>query len=70
MKDLVRWMNGTAGRTSRAVAGLALVVVGVTSNGPAGLALAFVGVVALVAGGAGLCLLAPFAHLTLREGTH
>lgn len=69
MGDLVRWMNGAAGRTSRAVAGLVLLVVGFAVSGPAGLALALVGIVALVAGGASLCLLAPFAHLPLREGT-
>jgi Protein of unknown function (DUF2892) len=69
MEHLVRWMNQTSGRVLRAGAGLALLVGGTALGGPTGIALAVVGLVALVAGGAGLCLLAPIAHLSLREGT-
>ena len=69
MEQLVRWMNGTSGRALRAGAGLALLAGGAVLGGPTGIAIAVVGLVALVAGGAGLCLLAPLAHLSVREGT-
>ena len=70
MESLVRWMNGTSGRALRAGAGLVLLAGGAALGGPTGIALAVVGLVALVAGGAGLCLLAPFGHLPLRAGSH
>ncbi len=69
MEHLVRWMNGTSGRALRAGAGLALLATGAVLGGPTGIVLAVVGLVALVAGGAGVCLLAPIGHLPLREGT-
>jgi len=48
---------------------VALLVGGAVLGGPGGIALAIVGLVALVAGGAGLCLLAPFGHLPMRTGS-
>ena len=69
MEHLVRWMNGTSGRALRAGTGVALLVGGAVLGGPGGIALAIVGLVALVAGGAGLCLLAPFGHLPMRTGS-
>lgn len=68
MEQLVRWMNGTAGRALRAAMGVALIAAGIAMSGPVGAVIGLVGVVALVAGGAGLCLLAPLAHLPLRDG--
>jgi hypothetical protein len=68
MEHLVRWMNGTSGRALRAGVGLALLAGGAVIGGPAGIVLAVVGLVALVAGGAGLCLLAPIGRLPLRVG--
>ncbi len=68
MDGFVRWMNGTAGRAARAVAGVIFIAAGVLTGGAAAVALGAVGAVALVAGGAGLCLLAPLSHLRLTEG--
>lgn len=68
MQSFVRWMNGTSGRVARAAAGVALIVAGLLTGGAGGVVLGAVGAVALVAGGAGLCLVAPLARLRLTEG--
>jgi hypothetical protein len=50
---MVRFMNGTAGRSVRVLAGVALIIAGLTTGGAGGLILAVVGVVPLAAGGPG-----------------
>ena len=65
---LVRWMNTTAGRTTRVLAGLLLIGAGVFIQG-AGWVLAGVGLVPLGAGLAGVCLLGPVFHAPLRTNT-
>ena len=64
--NLVKWMNATAGRATRVLAGIVLIAAGLTVGGVAGVALAVVGLVPLVAGLAGLCLLAPLMHVPPR----
>jgi Inner membrane protein YgaP-like, transmembrane domain len=61
-----RWMNGTAGRTARVIAGAALIALGALVGGAGGLTLAIVGLVPLVAGLAGVCLIAPLLRTSLR----
>jgi hypothetical protein len=68
MQGFVRWMNGSSGRVARAVAGVALIAVGIATSGAGGVALGAVGAVALTAGGTGMCFAAPLAHLRLTEG--
>ena len=63
---VVKLMNGTAGRSGRALAGLALIIAGITIGGTGGLVLAVIGVVPLAAGAAGVCLAAPLLHTPLR----
>lgn len=63
---VVKLMNGTAGRSGRVLAGLALIISGVTIGGTGGLVLAVIGVVPLAAGVAGVCLAAPLLHTPLR----
>jgi hypothetical protein len=63
---LVRFMNGAAGRSGRALAGLALIVAGIAVGGPGGLVFALVGVAALAAGTAGMCLVAPLLRAPVR----
>ena len=62
----VRFMNGTAGRSARVLAGLALIIGGIATGGTGGLVLAVIGVIPLAAGAAGACLAAPLAHAPLR----
>jgi hypothetical protein len=63
---IVRFMNGSAGRSVRVLAGVALIIAGITTGGAGGLILAVVGVVPLAAGGAGICLAAPLLRAPLR----
>jgi hypothetical protein len=62
----VRFMNGTAGRAGRVLAGLALIIGGIAAGGAGGLVLAAIGVVPLAAGAAGVCLAAPLLRAPLR----
>ena len=66
--ELVHFMQTSAGRVVRVALGLALIAVGVGLGG-GWLALAVVGLVPLAAGLAGLCLVAPLFHSSMR-GTH
>jgi len=61
-----RWMNGTAGRTARVIAGAALIALGAMLGGGGGLTLAIVGLVPLIAGAAGICLIAPLLRTSPR----
>ena len=63
---VVKLMNGTAGRSGRVLAGLALIIAGLALGGPGGLLLAVIGAVPLAAGAAGVCLAAPLLHTPLR----
>jgi hypothetical protein len=63
---MVRFMNGSAGRSVRVLAGVALIIAGLTTGGAGGLILAVVGVVPLAAGAAGICLAAPLLRAPLR----
>ena len=63
---VVKLMNGTAGRSGRVLAGLALTITGITIGGTGGLVLAVIGAVPLAAGAAGACLAAPLLHTPLR----
>jgi hypothetical protein len=63
---VVRFMNGTAGRSGRVLAGLALIIAGITVGGTGGLVLAVIGVIPLAAGAAGACLAAPLLRAPLR----
>ncbi len=73
MKAVFRFLASSAGRVVRAVAGLALIVVGLAVvGGVAGWILAIVGLVPLVAGLFDWCFFAPlfglpFAGLRLRQ---
>ena len=62
----VRFMNGTAGRSARVLAGLALIIGGIAAGGTGGIVLAVIGVVPLAAGAAGACLAAPLLRAPLR----
>ncbi len=62
----VRLMNSPAGRTARAVAGLALIFAGAAAGGAGGVALALVGLVPVAAGALGVCLAAPLFRVPLR----
>jgi hypothetical protein len=64
---VVKLMNGTAGRSGRVLAGLALIIAGITIGGTGGLLLAVAGAVPLAAGAAGVCLAAPLLHAPLRS---
>jgi hypothetical protein len=65
---LVKWMNSTAGRTSRVLAGIVLVGLGAFLQG-GWWVLVGVGLVPLGAGLAGACLLGPVLHASLRSDT-
>jgi Inner membrane protein YgaP-like, transmembrane domain len=64
--NVVKIMNGTAGRSTRVLAGLALIGAGLATGGTGGVILAIVGAVPLLAGTAGICLAAPLLHAPLR----
>ncbi len=63
---VVRFMESTAGRLARVVAGLVMVGVGVWLGGPFW-ALAAVGLVPLAAGALNVCLIAPLFKPPLRH---
>ena len=72
MNPFVKFMSSTAGRATRVVAGLALIVIGALIGG-AGWILAVVGLVPLLAGVFDVCLFAPlfnapFAGAKVRSG--
>jgi len=61
------FMNSTAGRGLRIVAGLAMIGAGfIVVGGIGGLFLSLLGLVPLLAGAAGVCLIGPLVH----SGTH
>lgn len=62
---LIGFLQHTTGRAVRVAAGLALIGLGLALGG-GWIALAVVGLVPLVAGAAGVCLIAPLAHQPLR----
>ena len=64
--NMVKIMNGMAGRSARTLAGLALIGAGLAAGGTGGVVLTIVGAVPLLAGAAGICLAAPFLHAPLR----
>ena len=66
--ELVRFVQTSVGRSIRAVLGVALIAAGVVL-GDGWLALAVIGLVPLIAGSAGLCLVAPLFHAPIR-GAH
>jgi len=66
--ELVRFMQTSVGRSVRVLLGLILIAAGVVLGG-GWLALAVVGLVPLIAGSAGLCLVAPLFHAPIR-GAH
>ncbi len=61
----LHFMESTAGRALRGIAGVALIVAGVALGG-AWLVLSVVGLVPLAAGAFGFCLLGPLFHEPLR----
>jgi Protein of unknown function (DUF2892) len=63
---VVKLMNGTAGRSGRVLAGLALIIAGITVGGTSGVVLAVIGVVPPAAGAVGVCLAAPLLRAPLR----
>ncbi len=63
---LVRLMQTSAGRIARIVVGIGLMVLGVSLGG-AWRVLVAVGLVPILAGAAGLCLVAPLFHVPLRS---
>jgi len=69
MKNLVKWMSTNAGRASRIVAGLALIVVGMAVGG-GWIALGVVGLVPTVAGVMGVCFIAPLVGQPLKGARH
>lgn len=62
----VEFMSSTAGRAARAVAGLALIAIGLAMGGTGGVVLAVVGLVPLAAGVFNFCLFAPLFHAPFR----
>ena len=64
--ELVRFMQTGVGRVARVALGGALIAVGIVLGG-GWLALTVVGVVPTVAGLAGVCLVAPLFHASLRQ---
>ena len=63
---IVRFMNSPAGRTGRAMAGLALIAAGIAVGGIGGLVLTVIGLVPLAAGALGRCLAAPLLRAPVR----
>jgi hypothetical protein len=66
---LVHFMESTAGRVLRVIAGSALVIVGVALGG-AWLTLSVVGLVPIAAGAFGFCPLGPLFHHPRRGTAH
>jgi hypothetical protein len=63
---LVRLMQTSAGRTARIVVGVGLMVLGASLDGGWWVLVA-VGLVPILAGSAGVCLVAPLFHVPLRS---
>lgn len=64
--NFVAWMNGRTGRWLRAIAGLALIIIGTFTGGAGGVVLGLIGLVVMVVGAAGVCLIAPLLHASPR----
>lgn len=64
--NVVKTMNGRAGRTARVLAGLVLIGAGLATGGTGGVIVAVVGVLPLLAGATGTCLAAPLLRAPLR----
>lgn len=64
--NVLKVMNGVAGRPGRVVAGLALIGAGLATGGAGGLVLAIIGAVPLLAGAAGVCPAASLLRAPLR----
>lgn len=60
------FMNSTAGRVTRVVLGLALIVIGAVTGGLAGFLVAIIGLEPLVAGALDVSLLALLMHEPLK----
>lgn len=66
MGSFVSFMQSLVGRLLRIIAGIALILIGlVVINNVWGIVLAVIGAVPLIAGIAGICLLAPIFGYTL-----
>jgi hypothetical protein len=63
MKNFATFMAGTTGRIIRAVAGLALIAIGLLMGTTAGYVVAAIGLLPLAAGAFDFCLVAPLAGL-------
>jgi hypothetical protein len=64
--QLVHFMQGTAGRPARVLAGAAMIAVGIAVGGTGGIILLLAGILPLAAGILRVCVLAPLFGLTLR----
>jgi hypothetical protein len=62
---LIDWMGSSAGRATRIIAGVVLIVIGLVAGG-GWITLSIVGIVPLVAGMANVCLLAPLFRRPLK----
>ncbi len=70
MSSFVTFMQSTTGRILRIVVGIALIALGLlVIQGIWGIVLAVIGLVPLIAGLAGVCLVAPLFGFTLK-GQH
>jgi hypothetical protein len=70
MSSFVTFMQSTTGRILRIVVGVALIAIGLlVVQGVWGFVLAVIGLVPLIAGLAGVCLVAPLFGFTLK-GQH
>lgn len=66
MGTFIRFMQRPVGRGLRIVVGLALIALGIWGvGGFGGFVLAILGMIPLIAGAAGICLIAPFFGYTL-----
>lgn len=66
MDGVITFMQSGAGRITRIVLGIALIVVGYLVQGAAGVIIGLIGAVPLIAGIAGVCLFAPLFGYTLH----
>ena len=76
MQAVIGFLATTPGRVTRAVAGIALILIGLLAvGGVAGVLIAIIGAVPLAAGVLDVCVFAPLFHLPfggndLRHATH